>query len=124
MGLISSYINIAMVVVVCLPGSKIKLYNSGFWLNPFPAVGPETGPPNHMIATRTARKRTRLVFMIVTRTAQKRAHDTSFYRALLTSAVANYKVSTYQVCSNEVMIFLSMVCIYWFFPPGFFSHRQ
>ena len=61
--------------------------------NPFPAVGPETGPPNHMIVTRTARNRIRLDIMIVTRTVRKRAHNTSFYRALLTSAAANYKVS-------------------------------
>ena len=42
--------------------------------------GPETCPPNHII---------------VTRTALKRACDTSIYRALVTSAAANYKVSTY-----------------------------
>ena len=41
------------------------------------------------------------------------------YRQSETLAVANYKVSTYQVCSNEEMIVLSMVCIFWFF-PGFF----
>ena len=61
-------------------------------LNLFPAVGPETGPPNHMIVTQTARKRTWLVFMIATRTAQKRASDTFIYRALLTSAQGNYEL--------------------------------
>ena len=30
-------------------------------LNPFPAVGPETGPPNRMIVTRTAWKRALLI---------------------------------------------------------------
>ena len=74
-------------------------------LNPFPAVGPETGPTNRMIVTHGPSQSydchtndpetDPASCMIVTRSARKRARDTFFYRALLTSAVANYKVSTY-----------------------------
>ena len=40
------------------PSARNSLPN---YLNPFPAVGPKTDPPNRMIVTRTARKRALLI---------------------------------------------------------------
>ena len=70
-------------------------------------------------------KRARQVFMLVTQMARKLARDTSIYMALLTSAAAKYKVSTYLSSLQQWRddIFIYGLYILGFF-PGFFSRRQ
>ena len=53
-GTVLPVLGVAALSGLASTGGVQKLIGNGLYLNPFPAVGPKTGPPNRMIVTRMA----------------------------------------------------------------------